>query len=187
MPSSISRSVTQAFSASSARFSQRDSPISAGEGTRKSSRLSASAIAPVEAAICQAAIRPASSSAGSSHRPLPQRPHRFLAGGDEGWVGDGGVAVLGARGGSAELGDDPGRAGREHRDPVGEVERLLDVVGDEDDGARVGAQRPGEPLLHLGAGDRVEGCEGLVKGKYRLTGDEGAEESDPLAHAPGEL
>ena len=71
-----------------------------------------------------------------------QRPQRLLADGDEGGVGDGGVAVGGARVRRAQLGDDPRRPGGEDRDAVGEVERLLDVVGDEDDGARVGAAAP---------------------------------------------
>ena len=34
-------------------------------------------------------------------------------------------------------------------------------------------QRPGQPLLHLGAGDRVERGEGLVEGQHRLAGDAG--------------
>ena len=49
------------------------------------------------------------------------------------------------------------------------------------------AQRRGQPLLHLGPGDRVERGEGLVERQQRLAGDEGAEEGDPLAHAAREL
>ena len=32
----------------------------------------------------------------------------------------------------------------------------LDVVGDEDDGARIGPKGPGQPPLHLGSSDRVK-------------------------------
>ena len=67
------------------------------------------------------------------------------------------------------------------------IERLLDVVGDEDDGARVGAKRPRQPPLHLGPGDRVERGERLVEEQHRLTGDQGAKEGDPLAHPAREL
>ena len=49
------------------------------------------------------------------------------------------------------------------------------------------AQRPGQPLLHLGAGDRVERGEGLVEQQHRLAGEQGAQEGDPLAHPAGEL
>ena len=45
----------------------------------------------------------------------------------------------------------------------------------------------GQPLLHLGAGDRVERGEGLVERQHRLAGDERAQEGDPLAHPAGEL
>ena len=95
-----------------------------------------------------------------------------------------------ARGaGDVELGrrPAPGRGVRTS-DAVGEVERLLDVVGDEQRpcGGRPPAT-PREPLLHLGAGDRVERGERLVEQQHRLAGDQGAQEGDPLAHPAGEL
>ena len=51
----------------------------------------------------------------------------------------------------------------------------------------LGSQRLRQPLLHLGAGDRVERGERLVERQHRLAGDEGAEEGDALAHSAGEL
>ena len=74
------------------------------------------------------------------------------------------VAIGGARGGGARSSATTARRPwREDEHAVGEVERLLDVVGDQEHGARVAAQRPRQPLLHLGAGDRVERGEGLVE------------------------
>ena len=60
-------------------------------------------------------------------------------------------------------------------------------MADQDHGSRVRLQRPGEPALRLGAGDRVERGERLVQRQHRLAGDEGPQERDPLAHAAGEL
>ena len=81
------------------------------------------------------------------------------------------------------------RAGprREHGDPVAEVERLLDVVGDEDDRPRLRRQRRHQPFLHLGPGDRVEGGERLVEGEHRLLGEQRAQEGDALPHPAREL
>ena len=79
------------------------------------------------------------------------------------------------------------RARRQHRDAVAEVERLLDVVGDEHDGARLLDQTVGQPLLHLGARDRVERSERLVEQQHRLAGQQRSRKGDALAHAAGEL
>jgi len=113
--------------------------------------------------------------------------HGSLAGGDELGVGNGAVAIACPRGRGAQLLDYARGPRREHDDPVGEVERLLDVVGDEDDRARVGVEGCRQPSLHLGAGDRVERGEGLVEDEHRLAGDERAQEGDPLAHPAREL
>ena len=48
-------------------------------------------------------------------------------------------------------------------------------------------ERLREPLLHLGAGDRVERGEGLVEQQHRLLGEQRAQERDPLAHPAGQL
>ena len=106
-------------------------------------------------------------------------------------VNSGAVTVSSARPGSrrwsGELADRSSRPRPEHDHPVGEVERLLDVVGDQDHGPRLGRQRLGQPLLHLGAGDRVERGERLVQQQHGLAGEQRAEERDPLAHAAGQL
>ena len=188
--------MTQAFSASSERFSQSALAISAGEGTRNGSSPSSVGERAVAGGDLPGAdqrrqqqrrVEPAR----AASRPLTacpvQRPQRRLAGGDEVGRGDGRVALGGTRARRRQLGDDPARPGREHQDPVGEVERLLDVVADQDHGARVLAQRRRQPLLHLGPGDRVERREGLVEGQHRLAGDQRAQEGDPLAHPAREL
>ena len=87
----------------------------------------------------------------------------------------------------AQLGDEPRRAGRQHRDAVAEVERLLDVVGDEHHRARLGGERGCEPLLHLAARDRVEAAERLVEQQHGLAGEQRPQEGDALAHPAGEL
>ena len=92
--------------------------------------------------------RPSSSSARSSARTV-----------------DGAVAGTGARDG-----EDPARPSRrgvvrgaEQDDAVGEVERLLDVVRDEQDRRRLGGVHLAQQVLHLQPGQRVEGAERLVE------------------------
>ena len=80
----------------------------------------------------------------------------------------------------------PGPGG-EHHDPVGEHHRLLDVVGDEHHGARLVGQHPGQPALHLGARDRVEGGEWLIERQHRLTGQQRAQQRHALTHPAREL
>jgi hypothetical protein len=55
-------------------------------------------------------------------------------------------------------------------------------VADEHSGAWLGGERARKPLLHLGAGDRVERGEGLVEQQHRLAGEQGSQEGDPLSH-----
>ena len=64
--------------------------------------------------------------------------------------------------------------------------RLLDVVGHQQHGARLGGQRAGQPLLHVGAGDGVQRGEGLVEQQHRPAGQQRAQEGHALAHAAGE-
>ena len=63
----------------------------------------------------------------------------------------------------------------------------LDVVGDEQDRARLPRQGGREPLLHLAAGQRVEGPERLVQAEHRLAREQRAQEGDALAHAARQL
>ena len=81
------------------------------------------------------------------------------------------------------------RAGRglQHDDPVGEHRRLLDVVRDEQRGARFAGERAREPVAHLRAGDRVQRAERLVEAQERLAAEQRAQERDALAHPAGEL
>ena len=74
-----------------------------------------------------------------------------------------------------------------HDDPVGDLEGLVLVVGDEDAGdvdLLVQAPQPGAQLLaHLG----VERAEGLVEQQHPRLHGQGAGERHPLALAAGEL
>ena len=92
-----------------------------------------------------------------------------------------------AREGRVEGAHDPARPRREHDDAAGEQQRLLDVVGHQEDRPRHLVQRADQPLLHLGAGDRVERAEGLVEEEDVLLGHERPQEADPLAHPAREL
>ena len=86
-----------------------------------------------------------------------------------------GARRAGAAASTAQLGDDAAGPRGEDDDAVGEHERLLDVVGDEQDRARLARQRAGEPRLHLGAGDRVERAERLVEAQHGLAGQQRAQ------------
>ena len=79
----------------------------------------------------------------------------------------------------------PGRG--EHHHPVGEEDRLLDVVGHEQHGARLRVEHAGEPLLQVRTGDRVERAERLVEQQHRPSGQERAQERHPLAHPAGQF
>ena len=68
-------------------------------------------------------------------------------------------------------------------DAVAHRDRLVDVVGDEDDRLRHLVVQAAELLLEAGARDRVEGAEGLVHQEHRRIGCEGTGEPDALALA----
>ena len=84
------------------------------------------------------------------------------------------------------VGHDAARPRRHHDDAVGQEQRLLDIVGDEHDGAPVTGPHLLQPLLHRTAGDRVEGAERLVEQEHGSRHEEGAEQRDPLPHATRE-
>ena len=107
--------------------------------------------------------------------------------GGERRIGHGGGPVGRPRALGPQLGDRPRGAGGEHDHPVAEVERLLDVVGDQQAGARLGAERGRQPLLHLGPRDRVERRERLVEQQHRLAREQRSQERDALAHPAREL
>ena len=75
----------------------------------------------------------------------------------------------------------------EDRDPVAEQDRLVDVVGDEDDRLAHLALDADELLLEPHARDRIERAERLVHQHHGRVGGEGAREADALALAAGEL
>src|SRR5215472_19196592 len=56
---------------------------------------------------------------------------------------------------------------REQEDPVADPHRLVDGVGDEDDGEAGALPQLQKLLLHLASGERVEGSERLVHQKNR--------------------
>ena len=89
--------------------------------------------------------------------------------------------------GDVERLDDPSGARREQHDPVGQQDRLLDIVRDQQHGARLLQQRIGEPALHLPARERVERAERLVQAQHRPPGQQRAQERDALAHAAAQL
>src|SRR5215211_3364012 len=75
----------------------------------------------------------------------------------------------------------------EDDDAVGEVDRLVDVVGDEEDRDRVLVAHAQDEVLEVGARLRVDGGEGLVHQQDRRLVGEGARDGDALLHPAREL
>ena len=75
----------------------------------------------------------------------------------------------------------------EHGDAVAHLDRLVDVVGDEDDGLADLLLEPQELVLQALAVDRVDGAEGLVHEHQRRIGRQGAGHAHPLPLAAGQL
>jgi len=75
----------------------------------------------------------------------------------------------------------------EQRDVIAEVERFVEVVGDEEDGFAKTRKQGAEHVLHFGAGERVERAEGLVHEEDGGVGGECAGKADALALTSGEL
>jgi hypothetical protein len=73
------------------------------------------------------------------------------------------------------------------RDPVAELDRLVDVVGDEDHGLPHLVVQAQELELEAISRDRVEGAERLVHEHQRRVGGERARQADALALATREL
>ena len=72
-------------------------------------------------------------------------------------------------------------------DPVTEEHRLVEIVGDEDDGLLEFALQLHELLLHLASDERVEGRECLVHEQDVCFSGKCAGQADALLHAAGEL
>ena len=80
-----------------------------------------------------------------------------------------------------------GRARAHHHDAVGELHRLVDVVGDEDDGLALGLPDAQQFAAHDEAGDGIERAEGLVEKEHVGIDGQGARHFEALLHAAGEL
>ena len=80
-------------------------------------------------------------------------------------------------------GADPRRPVAEHDHPVGERDRLLDVVGDQQDRAVLAAHQPGRVALDHELGLEVERRERLVEQQHLRVVDQGARQRHALAHA----
>src|SRR5574337_474801 len=75
-----------------------------------------------------------------------------------------------------------------HYDDLGpQIDRLIDVVGDENRRAPLLLPDPEQFVLHASARRRIERAEGLVQQEDLRTVDQGPGESDTLRHAAGEL
>ena len=75
----------------------------------------------------------------------------------------------------------------QHRDPVGDVERLLLVVGDQDGGDVDLVVEAAQPRPQVRADLGVEGAERLVEQQHLRVDGERAGQRHPLALAAGEL
>lgn len=70
---------------------------------------------------------------------------------------------------------------------MAEKKGFADVVGDEDDGFVEAAGEGAEFALKFGAGDGIEGAEGLVHQENRRIGSKSTGDTDTLALTAGEL
>jgi hypothetical protein len=82
---------------------------------------------------------------------------------------------------------DPARTWRKHDESVGEIDRLVDVVSDEEGGEALPTPERLDLLLEGEPGEGVERAEGLVEEEDAGPGGEGSGEGDPLSHATREL
>ena len=85
-----------------------------------------------------------------------------------------------------ELGETRTGPARHQGDPVGEQDRLVDVVGHHEDGVAASRPHPHQLVLDDAAGERVDLREGLVEQQHFGLGRERAREPDALSHAAGE-
>ena len=93
----------------------------------------------------------------------------------------------GARQGDVEGLADRGRRRRQHHDPVGEVHRLVDVVGDEQHRDPVRRPHVQQQVLELGAGLGVDRRERLVHQQDLGLVRQRPRDRGSLLHAAGEL
>ncbi len=77
--------------------------------------------------------------------------------------------------------------GAQQQHPVGEVQRLLDVMGDDQDGGGLGGVDLQQQVLHAQPGEGVERAEGLVQQQHLGAAGEGPGERGALGHAARDL
>src|SRR4051794_2875675 len=153
-PTSTSWSVTARSGPSTSPSFHSEAAMSDGAGSSSASttpaRTSASQPASTASTISAAGIIAAPRRATSDH---PQRAQGALA-----QLDDLGVRALARpRQPHLQLLYHAAGAGGEQHDAVGEQHRLLDVVSDEQDRARLAREGARKPALELRAGERVEG------------------------------
>src|SRR6202012_1869765 len=83
--------------------------------------------------------------------------------------------------------DDGGRPVTQQHHPVGEQQRLVDVMGDEQNGHLLGLPYRRQQLLHLEPGLRVQGAKWLVHQHHSWLAGQGPRQLNALAHAPRQL
>src|SRR5690242_11941932 len=76
---------------------------------------------------------------------------------------------------------------REHEDAVGELNRFLDIVSNQDARVPLDLEDSSQLQTHLQAGERIERCERLVHIEDVRLHDERARELEPLEHPSREL
>ena len=86
-----------------------------------------------------------------------------------------------------DLPRDRGRIVRENENAVGEVERLVDIMRDEDRGAVELRAEVEQPILHILAGDDIQRPERLVQQHDIRGAQRRPQEGRPLPHPAGEL
>jgi hypothetical protein len=75
----------------------------------------------------------------------------------------------------------------EKYDAISEIESFIEIVGDEQDGLLEVAEEGEKHVLHLGAGERIEGSKRLIHEQDARLCSQGASEADALALASGKL
>ena len=75
----------------------------------------------------------------------------------------------------------------EEHNPVGQIERLVDIVRDQHDRRRFGGMNVEEEILHGEPSQRIESTEGFVEHEHTGTAGEGSGESRTLCHSARDL
>jgi len=75
----------------------------------------------------------------------------------------------------------------EEHNPVRQIERLVDIVCDQNDRRRFRGMNVEEQILHSEPSQRIESTEWFVEHEHTGTASEGSGESRPLCHSAGDL